>query len=78
MGFSLLDKEMDWELGLFMGIFSLMANKRCSLERVTVRLHDHSQAHPRRTAEPTHWLQFCSLLHCVSLFILIIFRSEST
>lgn len=42
VGFLLLKREREWEPSLFMGICSLMASKRCSLERDTVRLPDHS------------------------------------
>lgn len=43
-------KRGDWDPTLFMGICSLMASKHCSLDRDTVRLPDHSQAHTRRIA----------------------------
>lgn len=42
VGFFASQKRKEWEPSLFMGICSLMASKRCSLERDTVRLPDHS------------------------------------
>ena len=49
-GIFLSKKRGDWDPTLFMGICSLMASKHCSLDRDTVRLPDHSQAHTRRIA----------------------------